>query len=132
MGIDLPEMLAQYKGGDIDSWAIRWTYAHFVNHAVCLVPVRSFVNNAGVDGTGSHMASSRRYLHRWLNCQRALRLPPQVYVDPVIAAAFMRTERRSLASRAARRALKLLGLPQTFFHAAPPVLETGARCCREA
>ena len=131
VGIDLPEMLAQYKDGDIDSWAIRWTYTHFVNHAVCLVPVHSFVNNTGVDGTGSHMAASRRYLHRWLNCQESPRLPPQVYVDPLIATAFMRTERRSFTSRVARRLLKLLGMPLGF-SGPPPVLETGARCCQES
>jgi len=108
VGVDLPGMLAQYKNGDIDSWAIRWTYTHFVNHAVCLVPVRSFVNNAGVDGTGTHMSTSKRYGHRRLNGQKALRLPPAVYVDPLIRADFMKAERRSLPSRAARKLVKIL------------------------
>lgn len=128
VGIDLPGMLAQYKGGTIDSWAIRWTYAHFANHAVCLVPVRSFVNNAGADGSGRHMAASGRYLHRRLNCARNLCLPGQVYVDPVIASAFMRTERRSLVSRISRRVLRMVGLPSASWRPAP-VVETGPRCC---
>jgi len=130
VGLDLPQMLAQYKGGDIDSWAIRWTYTHFVNHAVCLVPVNSFVNNAGVDGSGSHMAASDRYHHRCLNCRTDLRLPAQVYVDPVIASAFSRTERRSLPSRISRRALKLLGLPAASWRM-PGVTHAGAGACME-
>jgi len=130
VGLDLPQMLAQYKGGDIDSWAIRWTYAHFANHAVCLVPVHSFVNNAGVDGSGSHMAASNRYYHRRLNCRTAIRLPAQVYVDPVIAFAFSRTERRSLPSRISRRILRLLNLPAAP-RRKPAVAQPGANACIE-
>ncbi len=128
VGVDLPGMLAQYKGGDIDSWAIRWTYAHFANHAVCLVPVRSFVNNAGVDGSGIHMAATGRYLHHRLNCRTSLRLPDQVYVDPVIASAFMKTERRSLPSRISRRLLCAMGLPSVSLRPAP-IVEAGPGCC---
>jgi hypothetical protein len=57
-GVDLPGMLDEQMHGQIDSWAIRWTYAHFAHHAVCLVPVHSFVN-IGVDGSGVHMSASQ-------------------------------------------------------------------------
>jgi hypothetical protein len=107
-GVDLPGMLNEQKRGQIDSWAIRWTYAHFANHAVCLVPVHSLVNNMGADGSGVHMQASRRYYHSTLNGEEPLHLPSLVYVDPKIARRFKKVEKRSIAYRAARKATRLL------------------------
>jgi hypothetical protein len=102
-GLDLPRMLEDQVQGRLDSWAIRWTYAHFANHAVCLVPVESFVNNMGADGSGVHMKASTRYFHASLNRTLLMILPPHVYVDPWIARKFKTAERRSLAVRIWRR-----------------------------
>jgi hypothetical protein len=99
-GLDLPQMLEAQARGQIDSWAIRWTHAHFANHAVCLVPVKSLVNNMGTDGSGVHMKASTRYFHRTLNGNTGMRFPSQVYVDPLIARMFKTAERRSLVYRA--------------------------------
>jgi len=100
-GLDLPGMLEAQHKGQIDSWAIRWTHAHFANHAVCLVPVQSFVNNLGTDGSGTHMRPSGRYFHDELHGRESIRLPPIVYVDPLIARRFKSAERRNLAVRVA-------------------------------
>jgi hypothetical protein len=102
-GLDLSRMLQEQMQGRLDSWAIRWTYAHFANHAVCLVPVQSFVNNMGADGSGVHMRPSTRYLHRTLNSNGMMRLPPHIYVDPIIARTFKTVERKSLVFRAFRK-----------------------------
>lgn len=102
-GLDLLGMLDEQMNGQIDSWAIRWTYAHFANHAVCLVPVHSLVNNMGTDGSGVHMNASLRYYHPALNGVKTVRFPPLVYVDPQIAQKFKKVEKRSLAYRVARR-----------------------------
>ena len=107
-GIDLPMMLEDCMSGNLNSWAIRWTYAHFVDHGVCLVPTQSFVNNMGVDGTGVHMAASQRYLHRLLNCKETHRFPPHVYIDPAIAHAYMMAERKSVFARVMLKAQKLI------------------------
>ena len=132
VGIDLPGMLDEQKRGNLDSWAVRWSYAHFVNHGVCLVPVRSFVNNMGADGTGVHMASSRRYLHEKLNCRKDLSLPPHVYVDPEIGRAYMVSQRRSVPVRAFLKALKLTGLAGApAVDRSPQSFEAGRDCCRE-
>lgn len=53
-GEDLTDMLMNQMEGKIDSWAIRWTYAHFKNHGLALWPVLSYVNNIGHDGSGIH------------------------------------------------------------------------------
>jgi hypothetical protein len=102
-GVDLPRMLETQVQGHLDSWAIRWTYAHFANHAVCLVPVQSLVNNMGTDGSGVHMRATERYFHRTLNCNTVMRLPPHVYVDPLIARRFKTAERRGFAFRVGRK-----------------------------
>jgi len=102
-GVDLPRMLDAQIHGELDSWAIRWTYAHFAHHAVCLVPVESLVNNIGADGSGLHMKPSRRYLHPTLNDARLMRFPPLVYVDPLIERTYKTVERKGHVYRAARK-----------------------------
>ncbi|MBI2602104.1 MAG: glycosyltransferase [Deltaproteobacteria bacterium] len=51
---DLPWMLHQQISGQIDSWAIRWLFKHFVKDAFCLMPTRTLVKNIGLDGSGTH------------------------------------------------------------------------------
>lgn len=63
-GRDLTNMLTNYMNGQIDSWAIRWSYAHFKNNAYCLYPVKSRVQNIGVDNTGTHMKKSSKYFSK--------------------------------------------------------------------
>jgi len=53
-GDDLVGMLDAQMEGRIDSWAIRWCYAHFKNDAYCLYPTESKVINHGFDGSGTH------------------------------------------------------------------------------
>jgi hypothetical protein len=60
-GEDLyPMMKAQLKG-QIDSWAIWWSYAIAANNGLCVNPVRSKVRNIGHDDSGTHTTSSNRY-----------------------------------------------------------------------
>jgi glycosyltransferase involved in cell wall biosynthesis len=107
-GVDLPGTLDAQVHGQLDSWAIRWSYAHFVNHGVCLVPVKSLVNNMGVDDSGVHMKASRRYFHRSLSGKDELALPPLIYIDPLIARAYKTAERRNLLFRAAVKMAKVI------------------------
>lgn len=53
-GGDLARMLARQMAGELDSWAIRWAYAHCAHDAVALLPVESRVFNIGLDGSGTH------------------------------------------------------------------------------
>jgi len=53
-GEDLINMLIQQRENRIDSWAIRFTYAHFVNHSIAILPCVSYIDNIGFDGSGIH------------------------------------------------------------------------------
>lgn len=57
-GGDLPDMLRGYMMGEIDSWAIRFCYAHSKHNAVSVCPVESFVKNIGRDGSGTHFTDN--------------------------------------------------------------------------
>lgn len=57
-GDDLWPMLQDQYRGDIDSWAIRMGYNMSLQNKLCLRPVKSFVNNIGVDGSGIHCGDS--------------------------------------------------------------------------
>lgn len=53
-GDDLTDMLISQMEGRIDSWAIRFSYAHFKQRMYSICPHYSYVNNIGHDGTGTH------------------------------------------------------------------------------
>lgn len=53
-GDDLTAMLCLQRDHKIDSWAIRWTYSHFKEHGVGILPCVPYVDNIGFDGTGIH------------------------------------------------------------------------------
>jgi hypothetical protein len=57
-GEDLTPMLISQMSGGIDSWAIRWCYAHYSNNAYCLYPTISMIQNIGLDASGTHCAGS--------------------------------------------------------------------------
>lgn len=47
-------LLTSQMRGSIDSWAIRFDYAHFVNSCYSLRPTKSLIQNIGFDGSGVH------------------------------------------------------------------------------
>jgi len=51
---DYYSMLKNQMAGKIDSWAIRWYWFVFKCDGVVLFPPRSYVNNIGFDGSGTH------------------------------------------------------------------------------
>lgn len=53
-GDDLVPMLQNQLKGEIDSWSVRFSFAHFTNHSVSIVPCKSYCNNIGMDGSGTH------------------------------------------------------------------------------
>jgi hypothetical protein len=91
-GTEFPEMLRQQMTGQLSSWAIRWYYTLFKHDALCVWPLRAFVRNIGMDGSGVHCVRTRR-LDVEL-CERfdaaRVRVPPRLELEPVIARAFRR------------------------------------------
>ena len=60
-GEDLTTMLKAQQKGVIDSWAVRWSYTHFKNNAYCLYPVKSKVQNIGIDNSGTHSKQTTKF-----------------------------------------------------------------------
>jgi hypothetical protein len=104
-GEDLSDMLKLQMVGKIDSWAIRWCYAHFQHNAFCICPNRSFVKNFGFDGSGTHCGLSKSAFPRpaldddWMPS----RLLDRILVNPEIINSFYKIHKRSLATRVKTR-----------------------------
>jgi len=60
-GEDLTPMLKAQMRGDINSWAIRWSYYHFKMNGLCVYPKISKVNHIGNDSEGTHVSSTKKY-----------------------------------------------------------------------
>jgi len=60
-GVDLFRMLKNQMDGNIDSWAIRWCYNHYINDAYCVYPTKSLVKNTGTDNSGTHFKNTKKY-----------------------------------------------------------------------
>jgi len=60
-GEDVTPMLKAQIWGEIDSWAIRWTYSHSKHNAYCLLPIIPLCKNIGTDSSGTHSATSQRF-----------------------------------------------------------------------
>jgi hypothetical protein len=53
-GRDLPLMLEKQLRGETDSWAIHFSYAHFRQQKVSLLPRDTYIRPIGMDGSGVH------------------------------------------------------------------------------
>lgn len=60
-GRDMTSLLTMQMEKKIDSWGIRWDYAHYKNRSYCLRPIASLVNCTGLDGSGVHCGSTNSY-----------------------------------------------------------------------
>jgi len=87
-GDDLPRMLEMQMAGEVDSWSIRFDYAHYKHDAFCVHPVRSKVQNIGFDGSGVHCETTDYYHVELDPSDRPLRLPPDLAVDASVLRAF--------------------------------------------
>ncbi len=88
-GDDLIEMLQAQKDGKIDSWAIRFSYAHFENNSYCIYPRKTLVQNIGFDGSGVHCKPSTRFSHAQLdNNWIPTFFSPATFVDAEVSRRF--------------------------------------------
>ena len=83
----LSPMLDRQIAGEVDSWAVRWSAATFLDGMYTLYPGRSLVHNIGNDGTGSHGGASTRFdTEPFAGRITVERIP--VTEDPAVHAAF--------------------------------------------
>lgn len=66
-GDDLIDMLIKQMAGKLDSWAVRWCYAHYKNNALCSYPVRSKIVHIGIDKTGTNVKKKEKILETELD-----------------------------------------------------------------
>ncbi len=92
-GADLSAMLFRQQQGKIDSWAIRWIYAHFKQQALAVYPRYSRIENIGLDGSGTHSPKTVRYLSQV--SAKAYSFVENPSIDPLILASLQRFFARS-------------------------------------
>ncbi len=92
-GADLSTMLFRQQQGKIDSWAIRWIYAHFKHQALAVYPRQSRIQNIGLDGSGTHSPKTARYLSQIDSTAYSFVENPSIH--PVILASLQRFFARS-------------------------------------
>ena len=118
-GDDLTELLVLQRDGKIDSWAIRFGFAHFKEHCVAILPCISYVDNIGFDGTGRHSGISltgeyRNDLSKSIENPRFLDI---VYEDSRIINAFYNRfcrKKRPLWQRLINYCSRLIGFEAPF------------------
>ena len=88
-GDDMTEMLCMQRDAKIDSWAIRFSFAHFKEHSVAILPCVPYVDNIGFDGTGIHSGNNEHdYRNNVSLAPENPRMPDVIYEDARIINAF--------------------------------------------
>ncbi len=91
-GGDKSRMLIRQMSGEIDSWAIRWDYAHFKANAYCVFPIQSLINNVGLDNSASHTKNLKSHSNI-LNDFKP-QLPNELEIDTKIVEAYKKIYKR--------------------------------------
>lgn len=84
-GDDLTDMLKSQMEGNIDSWAIRWCYAHYKNNAYCVYPVKSLIKNTGFDGTGVHCGNTSKFNSQLIHDKFDFKNPSIIKINGYLA-----------------------------------------------
>lgn len=89
-GDDMTDLLIMQRDGIIDSWAMRFGFAHFKEHAIAILPCISYVDNIGFDGTGRHSGTNLtgEYRNDLSLCVQNPRFVDIIYEDTRIINAF--------------------------------------------
>lgn len=118
LGEDFPPMMQLQEDGKIDSWAVRFSFAHFKHHAVAILPCRSYVTNIGFDGTGTHSGTvAYTYENDLSDSVSNPRMLDMVYEDDRIINAFYSSyypKPRSLWQKAINYIARKLGKKAPF------------------
>jgi hypothetical protein len=106
-GPDMSGMLKMQYDGRIDSWAIRFCYAHHANHMHCIYPVKTLVMNIGQDHSGVHCGVNPQWEHESFDEQwTPSKFCPADNIDAQIVRKFYEAfvpPKRSLVTRILRR-----------------------------
>lgn len=98
-GEDVTPMLKAQIWGEIDSWAIRWTYSHFKHNAYCLLPIIPLCKNIGTDSSGTHSATSKKFNVNIINDKNTIKLTDDLKFDDDIILRIKKLAKLSLFRR---------------------------------
>lgn len=87
-GDDIFSMLEMQQDKKLNIWSIQFTVAHFMNHAVCVLPTSSYVDNMGLDGSGENCSVSKSLRNNVLNQNEQVRFLDVLYEDRRIINAY--------------------------------------------
>ena len=107
-GEDMSEMLTEAMAGKIDSWSIRWSYAHFLHNALSVYPVHSYIDNIGHDGTGINSYSTNKYDNDLSKAVAKMNFLKEPEVDAQMAENFRQVYKRSFFKKVKRKIRKTL------------------------
>lgn len=117
-GDDLIPMLLDQLAGRSDAWDIQFTYNHFINHSVSIIPRYSYVDNIGGDGSGVHHLDTNEIWR--FNLNKALKSPrllSVIYEDKRIINAFYNAfcaKKRPIWKKGVNHLSRLLGHKNIF------------------
>lgn len=118
-GDDMTKMLLLQRHGKIDSWAIRFSFAHFKEHLVAILPCISYVDNIGFDGSGIHSGvnTTNEYRNNLSLSVKEPRFVDLIYEDSRIINAFYNRfceKKRPLYQRVVNALFRKLGKKPPF------------------
>lgn len=116
-GDDMFEMLQDQQSGKLNIWSIQFTLAHFMNHAVSIVPTVSYVDNLGLDGSGENCTISNSLRNNTLNVNSDILFLDILYEDRRIINSFYSANcrvKRPLWQKIINRLSRLLGGKNVF------------------
>ena len=73
-------LLNQQQTGQ-NVWSVRFSFAHFINHAVSICPIVSYVNHIGWDSEATNATASSQWSFEKLSSKKDLRLLDVLYED---------------------------------------------------
>jgi hypothetical protein len=95
-GDDMAEMLQRQIAGKIDSWAIRFSYAHFKHDCLSVCPINSYIENIGHDGTGKNCEVSMKYCNNLNKAKENIIFLNDVVVDETLLNNFRAIYKRGI------------------------------------
>lgn len=101
VGADLLPMLLKQQIGVLDSWAVRWCYAHFQNNAFCSYPIKSKIVHIGVGGLATHVKNENKILETELDDELKTKFlfSNEIFLDECIMNQYKKMFRKKIMNR---------------------------------
>lgn len=101
VGADLLAMLLKQQIGILDSWAVRWCYAHFQNNAFCSYPIKSKIIHIGVGGYATHVKKENKVLKTELDNELKTKFlfSDEIFLDKLIMNQYKKMFKKKIMNR---------------------------------